>query len=99
MEADFVFVEGNAPPRRPTIVDKFLEEEDITSLECSAFSPDLNPVENVCAMFERWVAVRHPPRNLLKGFGILSIEQHRISLSCTDRVADKFIVQSVQTLH
>ncbi|GFV91041.1 transposable element Tc1 transposase [Trichonephila clavipes] len=45
--SNFVFMDDNAWPRRIIDVQKLLESEDITRMDWSAFSPDLNPIEHV----------------------------------------------------
>ncbi|GFU80344.1 transposable element Tcb1 transposase [Trichonephila clavipes] len=47
MGAEFLFMDGNARPHRANIVDECLQSEDITRMDCSAYSPDLNPIEHV----------------------------------------------------
>ncbi|KFM72182.1 Transposable element Tc3 transposase, partial [Stegodyphus mimosarum] len=65
MGAQFVFVENNARPHRANIVSECLQSEDITRMDWPAFSPDLNPVEQVWDMLGRRVAARQPPATCL----------------------------------
>ncbi|GFW01106.1 transposable element Tcb1 transposase [Trichonephila clavipes] len=51
----------NARPHRADIVDECLQSEDITPMDRSAYSPDLNPIEYVCNMLGRRIAARQPP--------------------------------------
>ncbi|GFS73594.1 transposable element Tc3 transposase [Trichonephila clavipes] len=47
MGAEFHFMDDNARPHRPNIVDECLQFEDITHMDWPAYSPDLNPIELV----------------------------------------------------
>ncbi|GFV92107.1 transposable element Tcb1 transposase [Trichonephila clavipes] len=43
----FVLMGDNARPHRADIVDEYLESEGIARLAWTAYSPDLNPIENL----------------------------------------------------
>ncbi|GFW81480.1 transposable element Tcb1 transposase [Trichonephila clavipes] len=45
--AEFLFMDDNARPHRANIVDKCLQSEDITRMDCPAYSPNLNPIQHV----------------------------------------------------
>ena len=63
--ADFLFMYDNAQPQRTHSVQKLLESEDITQLDWSAYSPDLNPIEHVRDALGRLIASRlHPPEKI-----------------------------------
>ncbi|GFW89209.1 transposable element Tcb1 transposase [Trichonephila clavipes] len=50
MGAEFLFMDDNAPPHRANIVDECLQSEEITRMDWSAYSPDLNRIEHVWDM-------------------------------------------------
>ncbi|GFU67514.1 transposable element Tc3 transposase [Trichonephila clavipes] len=58
MGAEFLFMDDNARPHRVNIVDECLQSEDITRMDCSAYSPVLNLIEHVWNMLGRRIAVR-----------------------------------------
>ncbi|GFW00278.1 transposable element Tcb2 transposase [Trichonephila clavipes] len=61
---DFIFKDGNARPHRILAVEELLESEDITRMDCPAYSPDLNPIEHVWDALGRRIAARlHHPEN------------------------------------
>ncbi|GFV46565.1 transposable element Tcb1 transposase [Trichonephila clavipes] len=47
---EFLFMDDNAPPHRANIVNESLQSEDITRMDWSAYSSDLNPIEHVWDM-------------------------------------------------
>ncbi|GFW00514.1 transposable element Tcb1 transposase [Trichonephila clavipes] len=53
MCTECVFMDDNARPHRANIVTEYLQLEDITRMDCPAFSSDLNPVENAWDMHGR----------------------------------------------
>ncbi|GFW29760.1 transposable element Tc3 transposase [Trichonephila clavipes] len=59
--AEFLFMDDNARPHRANIVDKCLQSEDITRMDWPAYSPDLNPIEQVWDMLGRRIAAHQPP--------------------------------------
>ncbi|GBM11007.1 hypothetical protein AVEN_1340-1 [Araneus ventricosus] len=54
-------MDDNARPHRVTIADDFLESEGIVRMEWPAYSPDLNPVENLWDALDRAICRRFPP--------------------------------------
>ncbi|GFW95055.1 transposable element Tcb2 transposase [Trichonephila clavipes] len=61
---DFIFMDDNARPHRTLAVEELLESEDITRMDCPAYSPDLNPLEHVWNALGRRIAARlHHPEN------------------------------------
>ncbi|GFY09724.1 transposable element Tcb1 transposase [Trichonephila clavipes] len=65
MGAEFLFMDDNACPHRAIIVEECLQSEDITRMDRSAYSPDLNPIERVWDTLERRIAARQPPPTCL----------------------------------
>ncbi|GFW41112.1 transposable element Tcb1 transposase [Trichonephila clavipes] len=61
MDAEFLFMDGNARPHRANILDECLQSEDITLLDWTSYSPDLNPIEHVWDMLGRRIAARQTP--------------------------------------
>ncbi|GFX09085.1 transposable element Tc3 transposase [Trichonephila clavipes] len=68
MGAEFLFMDDNARPHRANIVDECLQSEDITRMDRPAYSPDLNPIENVWDMLDRRIAARQSPPTCLPEF-------------------------------
>ncbi|GFW16348.1 transposable element Tcb1 transposase [Trichonephila clavipes] len=64
--AEFLFMDDNARPQRASIVDECLQSEDITRMDWTAYSPDLNPIEHVWDMLGRRIAA-HQPSHLSTG--------------------------------
>ncbi|GFT49969.1 uncharacterized protein TNCV_4175921 [Trichonephila clavipes] len=48
MGAEFLFMDDNARPHRANIVDKCLQSEEITHMDCPAYSPDLLESDRTC---------------------------------------------------
>ncbi|GFS75655.1 transposable element Tcb1 transposase [Trichonephila clavipes] len=69
MGAEFLFMEDNARPHRTNIVDESFQSEDITRMDWSAYSPDLNPIEHVWDMLGRRIAAVNPLPPVYRNFG------------------------------
>ncbi|GFV28967.1 transposable element Tc3 transposase [Trichonephila clavipes] len=60
MGAEFLFMDDNVRPRHANIVDECLQLEDISRMDCTAYSPDLNPIEHAWDMLGRRIGTRLP---------------------------------------
>ncbi|GFW55837.1 DDE_3 domain-containing protein [Trichonephila clavipes] len=60
MGAEFLFMEDNARPHRSNIVDECLQSEDITRMDCPAYSLDLNPIDFHAEIVEVEIEVVSP---------------------------------------
>ncbi|GFW68879.1 transposable element Tcb1 transposase [Trichonephila clavipes] len=54
-------MDDNARTHRADIVDDYLESEGIARMAWSAYSPDLNPIENLWDALSHAVCSRFPP--------------------------------------
>ncbi|GFX16635.1 transposable element Tcb2 transposase [Trichonephila clavipes] len=84
----------NAQSHRTLAVEELLESEDITRMDWSAYSPDLNPIEHVWDVLGRRIAARlHHPENtqqlkqmLIEEWALLPQEMlHQLVLSMRKR--------------
>jgi transposase len=48
-----VFMQDNAPCHKALIVTQFFDENNIKTLDWSAQSPDINPIENLWAFIKK----------------------------------------------
>ncbi|GFT63516.1 transposable element Tcb1 transposase [Trichonephila clavipes] len=80
-------------PRRADIVDDYLESEGIARMAWPAYSPDLNPIENLWDALGHAVCSRFPPPATLTELEIVLQEEWRL-LSST--VVDHLIESMVR---
>lgn len=59
-EEDFILVHDNSPIHTAIIIKEWLERNNITVLEWPAYSPDLNPIENLWSRLEYLTQDRKP---------------------------------------
>ncbi|GFX02144.1 transposable element Tcb1 transposase [Trichonephila clavipes] len=57
----FVLMDDNAHPHRADIIDDHLDSEGIARMVLPAYSPDLNPIQNLWEALGRAVSSRFPP--------------------------------------
>ena len=50
---DIIFQQDNAPVHKSKIIGNFFQENEWKVLERPAYSPDLNPIENLCAILKQ----------------------------------------------
>ncbi|GFY03267.1 transposable element Tcb1 transposase [Trichonephila clavipes] len=89
----FVLTGDNARPHRADIIDDYMESEGITRMAWSAYSPDLNPIENLWDVLGRVVPSRFPPPATLIELEIALQEEWRLLNSA---VADHLIESMVR---
>ncbi|GFU84432.1 transposable element Tcb2 transposase [Trichonephila clavipes] len=65
MGAEFLFMDDKARPHCANIVDECLQSEDITRMDCPAYSPALKPIEHVWDMLGRRIVARQSPPTCL----------------------------------
>lgn len=63
---NFLLMDDNARPHRADLVNEYLETEGIQRMEWPAYSPDLNPIENMWDALGRRLACRQPPPTTLR---------------------------------
>ncbi|GFW67361.1 transposable element Tcb1 transposase [Trichonephila clavipes] len=77
----FVLMDDNARPHRADIIDDYLESEGIARMAWPAYSPDLNPIENLWDALVRAVSSRFPPPVTLIELETALLEEWRLLIS------------------
>ena len=74
---DLVFQRDNAPVHKSEVVRNFLAQEQWEVLDWPAYSPDLNPIENIWAIFKKKLARSDCYLGEFRRKGYGSVEQHK----------------------
>ncbi|GFW71224.1 transposable element Tcb2 transposase [Trichonephila clavipes] len=84
-------MDDDAHPHRADIVDDYLESEGIARMAWPAYSPDLNPIENLLDALGRAVSSRFSPPATLIELEIAQEEEWRL----LDSVVVDHLIQSM----
>jgi len=57
---DLIFQQDGAPCHTARVCMKWFKDHGVTVLDCPGNSPDLNPIENLCARLKRLVSAKKP---------------------------------------
>ena len=69
--------QDNAPVHKSEVVRNFLAQEQWEVLDWPAYSPDLNPIENIWAIFKKKLARSDCYLGEFRRKGYGSVEQHK----------------------
>ncbi|GFX88911.1 transposable element Tcb1 transposase [Trichonephila clavipes] len=95
----FVLMDDNARPHRANIVDDYLESEGIARMALSAYSPDLNPIENLWNALGRAVSSRFSlPATLIELETALQEERRLLNSAVVDHLIES-MVRSCQVIY
>ena len=73
---DFAFQQDNAPVHKSEVVRNFLAQKQWEVLDWPAYSPDLNPIENIWAISRKKLAMSDCYLGEFRRKGYGSVEQH-----------------------
>ncbi|GFY33294.1 transposable element Tcb1 transposase [Trichonephila clavipes] len=92
----FVLMDDNARPHRADIVDDYLESEGIARMAWPAYSPDLNPIENLWDALGHAVSSRFPPlATLIELETALQEEWRLLNSAVVDHLIESMVRRSV----
>ncbi|GFX28150.1 transposable element Tcb1 transposase [Trichonephila clavipes] len=95
----FVLMDDNARPHRADIVDDYMEREEIARMAWPAYSPDLNPIENLCDALGRVVSSLFPPPATLIERGTSLLEEWRLLNSAVvDHLIESIVRRCIRSL-
>ncbi|GFW70971.1 transposable element Tcb1 transposase [Trichonephila clavipes] len=84
-------MDDNTRPHRADIVDDYLESERIARMEWPAYSPDLNPIENLCdALYHAISSCFPPPATLIELETALQEEWRLLNSAVVDHLIQCF---------
>jgi len=85
----FVFQQDIDPKHTSKVIKKGFSGNRVTVMDCSAQSPDLNPIENLWGQLERKLRLRGDrPKNPSELLGFLSEEWESIPPETTEKLVD-----------
>ncbi|KFM60382.1 Transposable element Tcb1 transposase, partial [Stegodyphus mimosarum] len=88
----FILMDDNARPHRADIVDDYLESEGIARMAWPAYSPDLNPIENLWDALGRAVSSPFPPpATLIELETALQEERRLLNSAVVDHLTESMV--------
>lgn len=72
---DFVLMQDNARPHTARVVQAYLDQEGINTMEWPARSPDLNPIEHLWDLLQRRVSGRQNPPQTVQALTVALREE------------------------
>jgi hypothetical protein len=73
--ANFLYQDDNAPAHRGRRATDFPDEEEVERLPWPAFSPDMNPIENLWALMTHRLNERRPQPSCLEDLRTALVEE------------------------
>ncbi|GFX66773.1 transposable element Tcb1 transposase [Trichonephila clavipes] len=88
----FVLMDDNACPHRADVLDGYLESEGIAHMAWPAYSPDLNPIENLWDALGRAASSRFPPPATLIELETALQEWRLLSSAVVDHLIESMVI-------